>query len=213
MKKSALYLLAAAFLAVGANAGAEPCTGIPDLDFSIVRQSHQGWATLLVLPDGSGFPLTAARTPDGLVVDATIHLTLVDHCNGLVPVVNFPREDMWLDTVGGGLALCRGGSIADANTDQDGNARWSQPLSGGGWDDGICLVMVNGVALGAGTGLTLNFNSADLDGNLSVNLTDLALFVQDYFGPYAFRSDLARDGTLNLSDLAVMAAAMGKSCP
>ena len=211
--KSVVFLFVSILLTVPAGTRADDCVGIPDLDFSIIRQSHDGPATLLVVPDGSGPPVTEARTPEGLVVDATIHLTLINNCGTEDPVVGYPREDMWLESIGGGLAFCMGGSIADANTDQDGNTRWSLSLMGGGWDEGNCRVMVSGMPLGAAAGLTLNFNSPDLDGNRAVNLGDIAEFAQDYFGGYTFRSDLARDGKVNLSDLAVLAMAMGKICP
>ena len=213
MKISVFLLLVSILMLVPVGTQATECTGIPDLDHSIVTQSFQGLATLLVIPDGSGPPVAEARTPEGLVVDATIHLTLINICGTEDPVVGFPREDMWLESIGGGLALCMGGSIADANTDQDGNTRWSLPLMGGGWDEGNCRVVVSGMHLGALAGLTLNFNSPDIDGNRVVNLTDLANFSQDFWGGYAFRSDFLRDGTINLSDVSIFAESMGISCP
>ena len=51
-------------------------------------------------------------------------------------------------------------------------------------------------------------NSPDLNGDLLVNLADLSLFAQDYFGPYNYRSDLRWDGDLDLGDLVVFAVAM-----
>ncbi len=189
------------------------CVGIPDLDFSIIWQSFEGLATLLVAPDGSGPPVTEARTSDGMVADATLHLTLINNCPDEGPVVGFPREDMWLESLGGGLAFCIGGSIADYQTDEDGSTQWSLPLKGGGWDEGNCRIMVSGMALGASEGLTLNFNSPDLDGNRVMNLADVVLFAQDYFNGYAFRADLFRDGVVNLSDIVVLARSAGITCP
>lgn len=193
---------------------ARACTGIPDLYYSIVWQAFEGWATLLISPDGSGPPITEARTSDGTVVDATIHLTLLYNCDGVVgSVANFPVEDLWLETVGGGVVFCRGGSIADDPSDLDGNTKWSLPLRGGGWDEGASRVVVNGMPLGSSEGLTLNFNSPDLNGDGQVNLMDVTEFAQDYFSGYTFRSDLFRDGVPNLSDLGSLAEFMGKSCP
>jgi hypothetical protein len=50
-------------------------------------------------------------------------------------------------------------------------------------------------------------------GDLSVDIADVADFVADYFGAYAFRSDLAFDGAVNLTDISVLASKMGRSCP
>lgn len=213
MKKS-LYFLVPAILSITlSGASAVDCTGIPDLSRSFVQQGFQGQATLLVVPDGSGPPLTEARTTDGTVVDATIHVTLISFCEIEEPVAFFPREDLWLESLGAGLVACVGGAIADAPTDLDGHTQWSNPLKAGGWDEGNCRVIVNGVALGDPAGLTLNFNSPDLDGNGAVNLSDVAAFVMDYFGGYVFRSDLLHDGAINLSDVAVLAGSIGKICP
>ncbi len=190
------------------------CTGIPDLNLSIVWQEFEGWATLLISPDGSGPPVTEARTADGTVVDATIHLTLIYDCDGdQGPVANFPVEDMWLETQGGGVVFFQGGSIADDNTHQDGNAKWSRPLRGGGWDEGASRVVVNGMPLGPSEGVTLNFNSPDLDGSGYVNLMEISEFAEDYFSGFTFRSDLYRDGVLDLSDLVILAEFFGAACP
>ena len=213
MKKSALVLLAALSLCGLISGPAQACTGIPDLDLSIVVQAFEGLATLLVIPDGSGPPLTEARTADGTTVDATLHLTMITYCFGEDPVPDFPREDIWLESIDGGLASCQGGTIADANTDEDGHTQWSQPPKAGGYDQGNCRVMVSGMPVGDAAGQTLNFNSPDMDGNGDINLTDIYRFSVDYFGPYEFRADLMRDGSVNLSDLSVLAGALGKSCP
>jgi hypothetical protein len=194
-----------------ASAGA--CVGIPDLDFSIIWQSFEGQATLLVAPDGSGPPVTEARTSDGVVVDATLHLTLINNCPDEGPVVGYPSEDMWLQSLGGGLVFCMSGSIPDDQTDLEGHTQWSHPMKGGGWDEGNCRIMAGGMALGSPEGLTLNFNSPDIDGSQVVNLVDVVLFTQDYFSGHTFRSDLVRDGVLNLSDLVILARSAGISCP
>ncbi|MCK9996578.1 MAG: hypothetical protein KAH56_09925 [Candidatus Krumholzibacteria bacterium] len=196
------------------NGLALACTGIPDLNLSIVWQENGIPATLLIVPDGSGPPFTEARTSDSTYVDATIYLTLIYNCDGDTgPVADFPMEDMWLEPMGGGVVFCSGGSNADGNTDQYGNTQWSQPLSGGGWNEGACRVVVNGMPLGPPEGLPLNFNSPDLDGSGYVNLMEVSGFAEDYFSGFTFRSDLHRDGALDLSDLVVLAESLGVSCP
>jgi hypothetical protein len=57
------------------------------------------------------------------------------------------------------------------------------------------------------TGLLVN--SPDLNGDLAVDLADVALFAQDYFGPYNYRSDLCWDGRVGaLNDLTYIAIAL-----
>jgi hypothetical protein len=214
MRKTKLFLVLAfcTALLAGTSASAD-CVGLPDLDRSIIRQNFNGQATLLVLPDGSGPPLTAARTPAGAVVDATIFITIISFCEVEEPVAAYPREDIWLDSMDGGLVLCPGGSVADADTDLNGMTQWSQPISAGGWDQGEAMVRINGDVPPDGAGLTLNFNSPDLNGDRDVNLSDLVEFTEDYYTGYYFRSDFHRDGALNLSDVAIMASSLGKGCP
>lgn len=213
MKSSLKYMMLGVPLVLLMTASASACVGLPDLNTSLIWQNFPGLATLRVQPDGSGPPLTEARVADGTVVDATLHLALNNSCPEDGPVVGFPREDMWLESLGGGMMFCPGGSIADGPTDEDGHTQWSQPLTGGGWDEGNCRVLVAGDPLGSLQGQTVNFNSPDLNGDQVVNLIDVGLFAQDYYGEYHFRSDLARDGVLNLSDLYHLAVSVGQSCP
>lgn len=169
-------------------------------------------AVLTNRPDGGGTPLTQAHRIGGAVVDATITLQLNDA--GFVPVPDFPAEDMWLQThpVGeGNFVACRGGTVADGPTAADGIARWTAALHAGGWTAGNTTVVVLGTYLGPP--IMLGHNSADLSGDLVVDLTDVGMFATDYFGPYSMRSDLRYDGAVNLSDLADMASAIGARCP
>ena len=120
--------------------------GIGPCGYSTAEVAYIGpeTAVVLVLPDGSGTPLTAARLPFG-EIDATVTLRVLD-CTGL-PVPNYPAEDMWLESADGGLAMCAGGTTADANTDANGEAFWVQPLHAGGSSQALTVVMLNGAAL------------------------------------------------------------------
>ena len=193
--------------------GAMACTGVPDLDFSIVWKTFEGLCSLVITPEGTGAPLTQARTPDGTIVDATIHLTLNSNCITTEPVANFPAEDMWLESTTNGVNFCLGGNLPDGPTDIEGNTQWSQPLLGGGWDDVDCRVVVNGLVTPAGNTLNLIINSPDSNGDGEINIVDVYEFAQDFFGPYRFRADLAFDGVINLSDLSILGASLGQSCP
>ncbi len=163
-------------------------------------------AVLYNRPDGQGHAFTEARLGPGLIVNATAHLLVVDPFGN--PVANLAAEDLWLETTGGGLVFSAMGTIADGPTDSNGQAQWQQPLAAGG-----CSVGEQVVAFVAGMLIdcprNLAFVSADIDGNLEVDLADLTPFASAYHGAYAPCCDLAHDGTINLSDLSLFAAAYG----
>jgi len=184
--------------------------GGPYGEYSMAYQGSES-LTLLVVPDGSGDSFAQAYLPYGGREDATITLTLRDA--NWVPVANFPREDIWLESQDGGLVPCLGGSIADANTDSQGMTRWTEPPRAGGHSESLTEVRVNGATLELTTGVKLGFNSPDINGDRAVNLTDVQIFSYDFFAGYDFRSDFHRDGVVNLSDLAEMSNALSTTCP
>lgn len=186
-------------------------TGVPDLDQSLVYWGLSAGesATVFVTPGGTGEPLTAAHRPGGTPVDATIHLVLLDPCDD--PILNYPREDLWLESGDGGLAACSGGTVADAHTDLNGHTFWSAPLAAGGHSQSACRVLVSGMPVGLP--VPLHFVSADMSGDRRVDLADVALFAQAYSAPYVFAADLLPSGAVDLSDVAVMAGSLGSQCP
>lgn len=167
--------------------------------------------TLMVRPDGGGRSFDEAFLPWGETADATITLELRNA--NWDPIPNFPREDMWLVSYDDGLVSCVGGTIADADTDAFGITHWQNPLFGGGYSEALTIVLVNGAPPESTNGVHLSYNSPDINGDLVVNLTDVALFAVDFFGAYNFRSDLFRDGIINLQDLGTFAQAYGTVCP
>lgn len=193
-------------------------------------------AVLFVNPDGSGNNFTAAVLGSGGgVVDVVIYVLLRDADN--LPVVGYPAESVTLVTSSGGLFTCSAqGAIADLDSGDFQvpplpfpepphwywSTRFSQPILGGGHSvPGVESVEIHTAAfveplkwLGnpAANGSDLQFNSADIDGSGDVFLTDIPLFVQDFYGPYAFRSDLVFDGAVNLSDLARFVPAYTRAC-
>ncbi len=187
-------------------------SGVPDLNLSTATCAWPGPdpATLFVAPDGSGSPFDQARLADGTLVDATITLELMDSIGS--PIFNFPYEDLWLESADGGLSPCIGGSIADANTDQNGETRWRNPLFAGGFSEAACLVMVAGSSL-VGSDLAVAFNSSDINGDGAADLSDVGMLASDYHGSFAFRSDFYRDGRLNLADIGMFAQSYGTTCP
>ena len=172
--------------------------------------------SIVVVPDGSGNPLASAQTFGGGQVDATITIRLIDV--GGVQVVNFPFEDIWLDSESTTDRGCRWwGFPADRNTDANGETEFALPLAGGGWTTGPVWVYLNGSRAthpqdGELPPVAMRFNSPDLDANGSVDMSDVVIFAGDYHGEYHYRSDFIWDGVIDLSDVVVMAAALGRGC-
>jgi hypothetical protein len=185
---------------------------IPDLPNCRAWLAYEGpeTPTLLVVPDGSGSPFTEALLPDGTTVDATVFLEIRDGND--TPVANFPFEDLWLESADDGLQPCQGGTCADANTDELGMTYWIQPLRAGGHSQALTQVLIMGDPWGT-EGLALSFNSPDINGDGQVDIQDVGNFAQNLFGTYDFRSDLARDGLVNLADLGRLIQGLGRNCP
>ncbi|HOX24204.1 MAG TPA: hypothetical protein PLL30_00440 [Candidatus Krumholzibacteria bacterium] len=168
-----------------------------------------------VSPAGRGPMLSNAYFPgwpDG--VDATIHVRLLDQ-NG-DPIVAYPAEDIWLGApVGVPFAYCAGGTVADDDTDANGETTISRPLRAGGQvpPTDQPRVFVGGQPIAFGD-LPLTVNSPDVNGDLVVDLSDIVFFTQDLLGGgiVDFRHDFNADGVLNLSDVVVLAASLGDRC-
>ena len=186
--------------------------GVPDVTQCTTARAYQGAEYVVVrcLPNGAGEPFTAAVAQGGGVVDATISVIVKDGSG--TPIVAYPSEDMWLESTDGGMVPCAGGTPADFSTDALGYTEWATPLQAGGWSFGTCAVVINGNQVPQV--LAVGFNSADLDGSLAVNLSDVQAFASDYYsGGYVFRADLFFDGALNLTDIQKMASGYGAQCP
>ncbi len=187
--------------------------GIPDPDKTIAGMDGVGIddVVLFVLPSGIGSPFAEAQIKnDGTVVDATITMIVKDAFEAIVE--DFPAEDMWLESGDGGMVPCVGGNIADFNTDEFGWTTWANPMNAGGASEDVCYVMVNGESLN-GDPFALAFNSADQNGDGTVNLADVGLFSSAFFGTYVFGADFYADGVLNLVDVGRLATGLGGSCP
>ncbi len=51
--------------------------------------------------------------------------------------------------------------------------------------------------------ISLQCNSVDMNADGAINLSDISLFTQFYFGVYNFRADFTWDGAINLSDISI----------
>jgi hypothetical protein len=186
--------------------------GVPDLQTTTAGLVYTGTETLSLfnLPNGAGKAFTEAFAPGGVETDGTIELTLRDGFS--VPIANFPFEDMWIASADGGLLACGGTATADFNTNAAGETSWGAALFAGGNSQALCIVYINGDNLTSNGGLALSFNSADINGDGAVNLTDAGFFT-GYLGGTNYAGDFNNDGTVNVSDAGFMATSLGASCP
>jgi hypothetical protein len=191
--------------------------GVPDLNLSTASLAYPGPETVVMfnVPNGGGTAFPLARILDGWV-DATVTLHLRDSDNN--PVVGFPRSLVWLDVntdnpEPGTFSVCPTiPSLPDGNSDAAGIMTWTAPLHAGGWNPGPTVVMISGSPLLSGD-LNIGHVSADINGDLVVNLTDVQYFAVDFFSVfYSFRSDLHYDGTVGLADLPRLAQTFGAFC-
>jgi hypothetical protein len=164
-------------------------------------------AVAYVLPNGAGNALTNARL-GGAVVDATLTLTVVNSLGD--PIANYPAEDIWLVSADGGLAVC---DLAhpDGPTDANGQTSWVQSLFAGGnsrGEDAAAVIAGDVVP----TTAPVYFVSADINGDLNVDLSDVVAFTQA-LGTYSANADFNDDGVVNLTDVTNMTQAIGSVCP
>jgi len=183
--------------------------GIPDLHSSSAGTVATAGVSKLVCPQGDGTRFDDPVFKDGKV-DATIWLNLLDI--NLDPVVGYPAVDMWL--VANGMCLCPNGSVADQATDINGDTTFSGALRAGGCsDDNSLNVYINPYGVLDQAGMAIWVNSPDMNCDLLVNLSDLSMFAQAYFGAYTYCADFHYDGVLDLSDVVQFSSHYSHTCP
>jgi hypothetical protein len=179
----------------------------PDL-CSLSNPEGTDGAVVFTLPNGMGNALDNARL-GGAVVNATLTLTVVNNQGD--PVAAYPAADMWMISAAGGLVTC---DLVhpEGPTDGNGQTTFLSPVAGGGnslMEDAQAVIEGDLVP----TTAPVHFVSADISGDLSVNLSDITLFTQDLNGTYDARSDFNADGAINLSDITLMTQGIGAVCP
>jgi len=207
---------------VFAHLGAGPAAAVPAPFVQEVECNVTEPVCILVVPDGSGSSFSQARTFGGDVVDATVAVLiwLVDEFGGGGPLAGFEAEYLTLLAPGGGTVGCAQPYVAaaDHDTDDNGWTEFSLAPRAGGWSQGLLeIYLIAELASAMGSDippLPIYFNSPDLNGDLVIDLTDIALFSQDLHESDApLRSDLVWDGVINLSDITVFCQHLGASCP
>lgn len=158
---------------------------------------------LLVTPGGAGPTIDS--------IGGTVSVQILDGCD--LPIAGYPFQDVFLGDSGAGtLNVCPGGSVADGNTNANGETTISGAIAAGGSSaDGLRLLIggmpVDGL-------LPFRVVSPDLNADRIVNLADVAEFAAAYTsGAVPFEADLSFDGVMNLTDVAAFAAAVGETCP
>jgi hypothetical protein len=188
---------------------------VPDMDLCEVRlpQAGESVPIMLVNPRGDGYPFTRALSEEGLWIDATLELTLLDSSGQ--PISGVPRQDVWLSSPGGTFQSCLQGSTPEADSDANGRMYWEGPINAGGVNEGVLDVVVNGsVVRGPGTPLRFHVVSSDLDGDGGVALDDAGAFAEFFHGEYHIWADMTRDGMVNLADVGIFADGyIGGNCP
>lgn len=166
--------------------------------------------SVFVRPDGQGMPFTDAIASGGGSIDATIRLLLTDYHED--PIEGFPVEDMWLGTFAGGMVACPYGTIADGPTDENGETIWTlSPRAGGSSEGETMHGWVSGWYLDEPMPITVN--SADINRDLIVDLSDVVLFAQILAEGYDYAADFSFDSAVNLADIVLFVPSIGVSCP
>lgn len=202
MTRCACLVFALALVTVPALAN------IPAPDLCVLdNAAGSDGAVVFVVPDGDGNLLTNGRL-GGAAVDATLTLTVVNSLGD--PIANYPAEDIWLVSTGGGLVAC--GLISpDGATDANGQTSWVQsPFAGGSSRGEDAQAVIAGDAVP--TTAPVSFVSADLNGDLTVGLSDIGTFTQA-LGVYNADADFNDDGNVDLSDIGLMTQGIGAMCP
>jgi hypothetical protein len=196
MNKRLLSLAVAGAMVLGLAGVAS--AGIPDENNS---SAVSAGGTVLITPASTGGSIADAG--------ATITVTILDA--GGLPVPNFPFQDVYLSHNGdNAVALCQGGSAADANTNAQGVTTIGGVIGGGGFSL-TTQVYINGTPL-AQAPLAVAVNSPDITGDLVVEIADFSGFGQD-FGTTAFRSDFVFDGVVDLADFSRFGQSYFQQCP
>lgn len=175
--------------------------------------------SLPIVPGRGGRALSEAFEYGGTPYDGTIQISLYERpstelvdfpANALSIVTGYPDANPNLPPAFTGQPVYSQALIADADTDANGLTTLSRcPIASGDsdWPAEKAYVSAGTTVLWRHP-LDLYFNSPDLDADLVVDLIDLASFTRIYHGPYDYSIDYVWNGTMNLSDLAVLKQSM-----
>jgi hypothetical protein len=211
MRKANLAVLCIVAVAIFAMAGSA--------DAGIVDPCFSYWELHAVVTPCPLFVCPLGDTDAVIDQGWWIWICVLD-LNGL-PLENVPFFDFWMidcDPIND-ATLCAGSasSNADSNTNAAGMTTISQTtVAAGGCSDGMAVVVQGFVIEDSLTNCTtvfccpINLRSPDINGDLIVNLQDLALFAASYPPqPFDTCCDFDLNGIVNLQDLANFAFHFG----
>ncbi|MCK9995871.1 MAG: hypothetical protein KAH56_06300 [Candidatus Krumholzibacteria bacterium] len=217
-----LVLVTIVLVSWGGQALAQSFPAAQNCTATLVTPGLQPLSMFLV-PNGSGTPLSGCFDSSGNTVNALINVTLRDGNN--MVAANVPASSVRLEYLNSPLAWCSSSwypppahapNLADAASNAAGQTMFSLAYHGGGWIMApiqVWVLEVTGAWTPIPTVLNVFFNSADINGDLVVNLIDVSLFAGDYYSGTQYRSDFNFDGAINLTDVNILATHYGTSCP
>lgn len=185
--------------------------GIPDLTNSTATTAAGTQVSVYCSSvPGVGQTLLQGKNAAGVVTNATITLTLKDG-NG-DPIFNYPFEDLWLATSLNGFVSCTP-TLANGSTNALGMTLFTGANVGKGHSDRNggekTVIMIAGTPL-SGSQLDILFNSADINADNVVNISDTVLYVTALKGLAAdnYYANFNYDGVVNISDTVVYVTAL-----
>jgi len=179
---------------------------IPEMDNCNISTGATEDVSVMICPACDGYPFSQAMVYDGDFMDATIEVYLRNSAGQ--PIANFPNDDIYL--MDPNLCFFPGGNVADSDTDANGYTQFAFPPCGGGCSENFELGgYVAGNPFIQNPLPHIKVNSPDLNCDLVVNLSDLAIFAQVYFGTVTYCVDYYWDGVMDLRDLALFAQHYG----
>jgi hypothetical protein len=169
-----------------------------------------------IVVETTGTPSTVLMNPHGWpfveeLQGVTIEIQLLDCENNPIPW--YPPQDIWLDSfIPGEIALCPQGTHPVYGTDANGRTSFEgSRLAAGGFTTGGVTIVVAGQPALLDTPLPIQLVSADINGDLKVNLTDFSIFARDWKTDAA-RSDFDGDGIVDLPDFSHLGVVYDAGC-
>lgn len=199
--------LALALVCAGGAAGATPCfwQALPGAEVTL--HCNRQPCTLTVSPDGRGETLEEA----GITLRLRLYCDYFGDDRG--PMAGVPAEEILLWMLPSSPWCACAGKIAARATDENGYTEFSGTFLAGGCVENLDL-FVDGVF---STTIPLRINSPDfgVSSPCYVDAADLANLTMRLGHPerYTFCADFDESGSVDDSDLAYFAAALGRACP
>lgn len=183
--------------------------------------------SMFLVPNGSGTPFQNCFERGGNQVNAQILVTILD--TNFIPAMGVIPNRIRIEEMLTSLAWCTNPTLpvpphypnyADLPTNNLGQTQFTLAYFGGGSVEAaatggtyVWLLENSGTWNRIPTPVNVSYNSPDINADGVVNLSDVAVFANDFFTGYNYRSDYNYDQVINLADVAMFAGSMGANCP